>query len=179
MFAFITRLPVQSGQSPRKNCTWGQAKFKSNRFVFCCRNGCSPQLKDLSRNPGERHSLCWNFKGLFHFLPPFSLWGATGQVLPGAALQIGTCLCAFHPKEVLRKGGQGNLISLGLFLQPSAKVALLGNPAFVPGVWERLGAPHDSDPGFAAWRCLSWCWAMEGRRHLERQGEGPPHPTTP
>lgn len=46
-------------------------------------------------------------------------------MLPGAALQIGTCLCALDLKEVVGKGGQGNLISL--FLQPFAKLAFLRN----------------------------------------------------
>lgn len=89
--------------------------------------GVHHKVKGLSRNLGERHSRCWNFKSLFHILLPFSLCGATGQVLPGAALQIGTCLCASDLKEAGRKGGQGNLISLCLFLQSSAKLALIEN----------------------------------------------------
>lgn len=100
----------------------------------------------------------------------FHCVGATGQVLPGAALQIGTCLCASDLKEVVRKGGQGNLISLCLFLQPSAKLAFLGNWALMPGVWERLEAPHDSGEWFAVWRWLSRCWAV-GRSGTRRGRE--------
>lgn len=34
--------------------------------------GVHHKVKDLSRNLGEKHSHCWNFKSLFHILLPFS-----------------------------------------------------------------------------------------------------------
>lgn len=38
--------------------------------------GVHHKVKDLSRNLGEKHSHCWNFKSLFHILLPFSLCGS-------------------------------------------------------------------------------------------------------
>lgn len=91
------------------------------------------EVKDLSRNLGEKHSPCWNFKSLFHILLPFSL-----RLEP----QVRYCLrqpynlhlplCQRPEDSGGERGGQGNLRSL--FLQPFAKLALLGNGALMPGV---------------------------------------------
>lgn len=108
--------------------------------------GVHHEVKDLSRNLGEKHSHCWNFKSLFHSLLPFHCVGATGQVLPGAALQIGTCLCASDLKEVVRKGGQGNLISLPF------------SPAFC-----KVSFPWKL--GFDAW-CVREAWGTSWLRRV-------------
>ena len=59
--------------------------------------------------------------------------GATGQVLPEAALQnqrhLPLCL---DLKEVVGKGDQGNLISLCLLPQPLSELAFLGHWTLTP-----------------------------------------------
>lgn len=82
--------------------------------------------KDLSRNLGEKLFHPWNFKSLFNILLLFSLWGAAGQGLPKAALQIGTCLCAYNLKEAVRKRRSGKFNKCACF------------PAFcrVSSLWE-------------------------------------------
>lgn len=110
----------------------GQVEFKSNRFVFWCRTGewVFTTKWRIYQGIWERNILTvGTLKAFFTSCFPFHCAGATGQVWPEAALQIGTCLCALDLKEVVRKGGQRNLISLRLFLQSFAKWA------FLRGLW--------------------------------------------
>lgn len=157
----------------------GQVEFKSNRFVFWCRTGewVFTTKWRIYQGIWERNILTvGTLKAFFTSCFPFHCAGATGQVWPEAALQIGTCLCALDLKEVVRKGGQRNLISLRLFLQSFAKWAFLRKGALMPGVWE-WGVP----PGSGRWSLQGDAWAGAGlwkdagpRRARETQTSSPP-----
>lgn len=136
MLPLLITLPVQNSCSLRKDQTWA-SRFQVSRFrvVMWDRGmGIHREAKGLSRNLGEKHSHCGNFKSLFHLLLPFPLcWGHRSHVAWGS-------LTNWHLKKVVGKEGRrGNLRSP--FLLPFATLALLGNWALMPGVWEGRGVP--------------------------------------
>lgn len=144
-----------------------QVEFKSNRFMFWCRTGewVFTTKWRIYQGIWERNILTvGTLKACFTSCSPFHRVSSRSGTAWGSLTNWHLPLC-LRPEGSSEEGGQGNLISLCLFLQSSAKLAFFGNWALMPGVWERLEVPRESEEWFAARRWLSSHWA------LERQGD--------
>lgn len=97
-------------------------------------------MKDLSRNLGNILTV-GTLKAFFSFcLPPFSLcWSHRSGIAPGSLTDWHLPLCLRHEGS---GGGKrpGKFKKSVPFLQPSAKLAFLGNWALMPGVREKQHA---------------------------------------
>lgn len=144
----------------------GQVEFKLNRFMFWCRTGewVFTTKWRIYQGIWERNILTvGTLKACFTSCSPFHRVSCRSGTAWGSLTNWHLPLC-LRPEGSSEEGVQGNLISLCLSVQSSAKLAFFGNWALMPGVWERLEAPRESEEWFAARRWLSSRWP------LKRQG---------